>query len=83
MRKNIAGGRIKIAREETFTETKSGKKKRLTQEMLAARMQIEGHEMNTRQVSRIELGQAKLPDVQLVAFAKILGKTVAWLVGEE
>lgn len=69
-KKNIAGGRIREARQ----------KKRLSQNDLAARMQVEGVNIERDSISRIEAGVRFIPDYELSVFAKVLGVSVGWLL---
>lgn len=72
-RKNISGERIREARL----------KKRLTQEDLAARVQVEGVIMERDSISRIEIGTRFIPDYEIPVFARVLGVSVLWLLGIE
>lgn len=72
-RKNISGERIREARL----------KKRLTQEDLAARVQIEGVIMERDSISRVEIGTRFIPDYEIPVFARVLGVSVLWLLGIE
>jgi len=69
--KNICGTRVKEAR----------KKAGLSQEMLAARLQIEGVNIERDSVSRIEIGTRFVADYELLALCKILGVTPEYLLG--
>lgn len=70
---NISGDRIREARTDA----------KISQETLAARLQNMEIWLNQSAICEIEKGKQIVADYELVAFAKILGKTVAWLVGEE
>ena len=71
---NSSGERIRIARE------KAG----LTQNDLAARLQIEGVQLNQKAISRIETGERVVADYELIYLAKALKVTPSWLLsGEE
>lgn len=70
---NMAGKRIKEARE----------RRGLTQDQLAAKMQIEGVPLNQKAVSRAETGQRVIADYELVAFARVLGVSVESLLEEK
>lgn len=72
-RKNISGERIREARL----------KKRLTQEDLAARVQIEGVIMERDSISRVEIGTRFIPDYEIPVFARVIGVSVLWLLGIE
>lgn len=72
-KKNISGLRIREARL----------KQRLSQSELAARMQIEGIIIENDSISRIESGTRFVPDYELPVYARVLGVSVAWLLGLE
>ena len=69
--KNICGQRVKEAR----------KKLKLSQENLAARLQVEGVNIERDSVSRIEIGTRFVADYELVALCKILNVTPEYLLG--
>lgn len=71
-KKNICGDRVHEARC----------KLRLTQNELAARLQIEGIIIERDSVSRIEIGTRFVADYELKVLSKILGVSVEWLLGE-
>ena len=70
-KKNICGKRVKAARS----------KLKLSQENLAARLQVEGINIERDSVSRIEIGTRFVADYELLALAKILGVSLEYLVG--
>ena len=70
--KNICGKRVKEARRRL----------KLSQENLAARLQVEGVNIERDSVSRIEIGTRFVADYELLALSKILGVTPAYLLGE-
>jgi len=70
---NIAGTRIREAREA----------EKLSQENLAARLQLLGLEITQKAISRIETGDRVLPDYELQFFATALNKTILWLLNQE
>ncbi|WP_295765076.1 helix-turn-helix domain-containing protein [uncultured Oscillibacter sp.] len=72
-KKNISGDRIRAAR----------KKRRLTQEDLAARMQLSGVTLERDSISRIEIGTRFVPDYELLIFARVLRVSVDQLLGAE
>ena len=74
VRRNIIGERVRLARERA--------KPLLTQADLAARLQIEGRQIERATISKIETGYREVTDVETVAIAKALGVTVSWLLGE-
>ena len=69
--KNICGQRVKEAR----------KKLKLSQENLAARLQVEGVNIERDSVSRIEIGTRFVADYELAALGKILSVTPEYLLG--
>ena len=69
--KNICGARVKEAR----------KKCKLSQENLAAKLQLEGVIIERDSVSRIEKGARFVADYELPALAKSLGVSVDFLLG--
>ena len=71
--KNICGARVKEAR----------KRQGLSQENLAARLQLEGVIIERDSVSRIEIGTRFVADYELVTLSKILKVTPAYLLGLE
>ena len=70
-RKNICGERVKAAR----------KKLNLSQENLAAKLQLEGVIIERDSVSRIELGTRFIADYELWALCKILNVSPEYLLG--
>ena len=73
-KKNISGNRIREVRL----------RRRLTQEELAAKMQLEGVLLERDSVSRIEIGTRFVSDYELLEFAEVLGVPANWLLrGEE
>ena len=72
-KKNICGKRIKEAR----------KKLKLSQENLAARLQVEGIILERDSISRIEIGTRFVADYELLALSKILNVSPDYLLGIE
>ena len=70
---NISGRAIRAERE----------RQGLSQEQLAARMQVEGIPLNQKAVSRVETGLRVVSDYELMTFARVLRVTVEHLVGQE
>lgn len=70
--KNISGNRIHQARTA----------KRLSQAILAARMQVNGVVIEREAISKIETGDRFVTDYELMMFARVLGVSMEWLVGE-
>ena len=69
--KNICGTRVKEAR----------KKLGLSQEMLAAKLQVEGVIIERDSVSRIEIGTRFVADYELLILCKILNVSPEYLLG--
>ena len=72
-KKNICGAKVKSAR----------KKQGLSQENLAARLQVEGINIERDSVSRIEIGTRFVADYELAALCKVLNVSPAYLLGRE
>lgn len=72
-KKNICGERVRQARVI----------QRLPQEDLAAKIQTQGVNMERDSISRIEIGTRFVSDFELKIFAKVLGVSVDWLLGDE
>lgn len=72
-RKNLCGDRVKEARA----------RRKITQEDLAARLQIEGVTMERDSVSRIEIGTRFVTDYELVVLSRVLGMSMEWLTGQD
>ena len=72
-RKNICGKRIKEARN----------KLKLSQQELAAKLQVEGVNIERDSISRIEKGTRFVADYELLILCKILNTTPAYLLGIE
>ncbi len=73
--KNIVGERVKQARLHHHP--------RLTQEALAARLQLEGWDIGRSGVAKIELGLREVRDTEVGKLAQALEVSVGWLFGEE
>ncbi len=71
--KNICGTRVKEAR----------KKLNLSQENLAAKLQINGVILERDSISRIEIGTRFVADYELLVLCKVLNVTPAYLLGLE
>ena len=72
-RKNICGEKIKELR----------KKLNLSQENLAAKLQLEGVIVERDSVSRIEIGTRFVADYELLILCRILNTSPAYLLGLE
>ena len=68
---NICGDRVRIAREN----------QRLSQEALAARIQLNGHSLTQKAISRIETGVRVVPDYEIPLLADALKVSPLWLLG--
>ncbi|MBQ9802313.1 MAG: helix-turn-helix transcriptional regulator [Clostridia bacterium] len=71
--KNICGARVKEAR----------KRLKLSQEDLAAKLQIEGVIIERDSVSRIEIGTRFVADYELLTLCRVLNVTPSYLLGLE
>lgn len=69
---NISGDRIHQARTA----------QRLSQDALAAKLQVAGLGIGREAISRIETGLRFVTDYELVIFARVLGVTIEWLTGD-
>ncbi len=72
-RKNICGEKIKELR----------KKLNLSQENLAAKLQLEGVIIERDSISRIEIGTRFVADYELLTLCRILNTSPAYLLGLE
>ncbi len=70
-KKNICGEKVKEARKGCG----------LSQENLAAKLQIEGVNIERDSISRIEIGTRFVADYELVALCKILKVSPKYLLG--
>lgn len=70
-KKNICGVRVHEARRRA----------KLTQEELAAKLQLAGVTIERDSISRIEIGTRFVADYELLAIANCLNITVTWLLG--
>lgn len=70
---NISGERIREAR----------KRRGLSQEDLAVKLQLAGLQMGQMAISRIETGKRLVPDFELPIFSEALGVTTDWLLGKD
>ncbi len=68
---NICGDRVRMAREN----------QRLSQEALAARIQLNGHSLTQKAISRIETGVRVVPDYEIPLLADALKVSPLWLLG--
>lgn len=72
--KNIIGPRVKLARNR-FTP-------RMTQQQLAARLQIDNWDIDRSGVAKIEMGLRRVTDIELLKLAAALSVSTSWLLGE-
>ena len=72
-KKNICGKRVKEA----------GRRLKLSQENLAARLQVSGVIIERNSISRIESGERFVADYELLALSKILSVSPLYLLGIE
>lgn len=70
---NTSGERVKEARERAG----------LSQEQLAARIQLAGLSISQKSISRIETGVRVVPDYELAYLADALEVTIYYLLGIE
>lgn len=70
---NACGERVRIAR------SKAG----LSQEQLAARVQLQGQALTQKAISRIESGIRIVPDFEIPLLAAALDVSPLWLLGIE
>ena len=70
---NICGERVRNARE----------KLQISQEQLAAKIQLNGHSLTQKTISRIEMGLRVVPDYEIPLLAEALGVDTLWLLNRE
>lgn len=70
---NISGSKIRDLREQAH----------MSQEQLAAKLQLEGLNLNQKAVSRIETGDRVVPDFELLYFSSVLNTSVQKLLNLE
>ena len=73
-RRNIVGAHVRQARKAAKTA--------ITQIDLVARLQLLGITIDQSGLSKIENGQRPVSDIEIVALAKALKVSVAWLLEE-
>lgn len=74
MQRNVVGPRVRQARRLSTP--------RVSQVDLAARLQLQGLKIDQSAVSKIEQGHRPVLDLEVVALAKALKVSAAWLLGE-
>jgi transcriptional regulator with XRE-family HTH domain len=72
--RNIVGRRVRQARLT--------KKAKMTQQQLAARLQVLGMTLDRAGVAKIETGIREVTDIEVVMLAKALDVSVAWLMDD-
>ncbi len=70
---NISGERVRQTRGSLG----------MSQEILAAKLQLKGLQIGQMAISRMETGKRVIPDFELPLLAEVLGVTVNWLLGLE
>lgn len=70
---NISGNKIRLLRE----------KAKLSQEQLAAKLQLRGLNVSQKAISRIETGDRVVPDFELLYFSSVLDVPVTALLGDD
>ena len=70
---NICGERVRNARE----------KLQISQEQLAAKIQLNGHSLTQKTISRIEMGLRVVPEYEIPLLAEALGVDPLWLLNRE
>ena len=70
---NASGRRIKELREAVG----------LSQEQLAAKIQLSGLNLNQKAISRIETGDRVVPDFELIFFSEVFGVPVGNLLEKD
>lgn len=68
---NIIGHRLKTIR----------KQRKMSQDTLAAKMQLNNIEISQKGISRIEKQERFVADYELLAFAQVLNVDIYWLLG--
>lgn len=72
-------GKANISGDRT---TKPTPRSGLSQDALAAKLQVAGLGIGREAISRIETGLRFVTDYELVIFARVLGVTIEWLTGD-
>lgn len=70
---NLSGERVREARQGAG----------ISQEQLAARLQLKGLQVGQMAISRIETGKRIVPDFELPMLASAIGVSTDWLLGIE
>ncbi len=69
---NLSGPQVRAVRDQLG----------LSQEQLAARMQVEGVPLTQKAISRIETGDRVVADYELMLLAKVLKTSISHLLGQ-
>jgi transcriptional regulator with XRE-family HTH domain len=72
--KNIIGSKVKEARNNQTPK--------ITQADLAARLQLQGWQIDRSGVAKIEIGLRSVTDIEVKRLAEALDVSIAWLFGE-
>ena len=72
---NLSGSHIRAAR--------AMQKPPMSQEQLAARLQLKGVQMSQAVLSKIELGTRYITDIELYEIARILDVSILWLMNKK
>lgn len=68
IKNNICGRQIYLIRTGQYDK----KHKKITQDLLATRLQIAGLDIDRTAISKIESGRRSLKDIEVIFFAKVL-----------
>ena len=71
-RKNIIGPKIRTARNNSD----------MSQEKLAARLQVMGIRIDRSAIAKIETGRRPVSDIEIAAIAETLGIELSWLFAD-
>ena len=74
MQRNVVGPRVRQARRLSTPH--------VSQVDLTARLQLQGLKIDQSAVSKIEQGHRPVLDLEVIALAKALKVSAAWLLGE-
>lgn len=69
---NASGSEIKRLREAS----------NLSQEQLAAKLQLNGLNINQKAISRIETGERIIPDYELLYFSRVFGVAISEILND-
>lgn len=74
-RRNLIGSRLRQAR--------LAERPKASQADISARLAVEGVTLSANSIGKIEMGARPVTDIQLVALAKALKVSPAWLLGSD